>query len=170
MSDTSDEPAQDSDLPEERSNALQAYATLGQYLEEDGWYPQKVEDKHAYRMHYRGRNGETRCFVQIRTDLEQLIFYVVAPINIPEDVRPSIAEFITRANYGLRIGNFELDYADGEVRFKTSLDFEGELLTYSLIKHAVYPAVQTMDKYLPGLMKVAFGAETPVEAIQEVEG
>jgi hypothetical protein len=170
MSDISGEPAQDSDLPEERPNALEAYATLGRYLEEDGWYPQRVEDKHAYRMHYRGRNGETRCFAQIRTDLEQFIFYVAAPINIPEDVRPSIAEFIARANYGLRIGNFELDYADGEARFKTSLDFEGELLTHNFIKHAVYPAVQTMDKYLPGLMKVAFGAETPVEAIQEIEG
>lgn len=85
-------------------------------------------------------------------------------------MRPSIAEFIARANYGLRIGNFDLDYADGEARFKTSLDFEGEPLTYNFIKHAVYPAVQTMDNYLPGLMKVAFGAETPVEAIQEIEG
>jgi hypothetical protein len=36
--------------------------------------------------------------------------------------------------------------------------------------YAVYPAVQTMDKYLPGLMKVAFGAMTPVEAIREIEG
>jgi hypothetical protein len=170
MSDISSEPTQEPDVPKERPNALQAYATLGQYLEEDGWYPQKVEDKHAYRMHYRGRNGETRCFAQIRADLEQFIFYVVTPINVPEDVRPAVAEFITRANYGLRIGNFELDYADGEVRFKTSLDFEGEHLTYNFIKHAVYPAVQTMDKYLPGLMKVAFGAETPVEAIQEIEG
>jgi hypothetical protein len=26
------------------------------------------------------------------------------------------AEFITRANYGLIIGNFELDFEDGEIR------------------------------------------------------
>jgi hypothetical protein len=30
--------------------------------------------------------------------------------------------------------------------------------------------VQTMSNYLPGMMKVAFGALTPVEAIQEIEG
>jgi len=56
------------------------------------------------------------------------------------------------------------------VRYKASLDFEGEVLTNNFIRRVVYPAVQTMDRYLPGLMKVAFGAMTPVEAIQEIEG
>ena len=154
----------------EHINALRAFDTLGRFLEEDGWYPQAVEDKHAYRMYYRGKSGELRCFAQIYVELEILVFYAIGLVNVPEEVRPAVAEFITRANYGMRTGNFELDYADGEVRFKTSLDFEGEIMTVNLIKHVVYPAVRTMDRYLPGLMKVAFGAMTPVEAIQEIEG
>lgn len=167
----SDEPSRESDAEqgENSVNALRAHETLGRFLEEDGWHPQPVESKHAYRMYYRGKHGEFRCLAQIRLDLEQLVFYAVATVNIPEEVRPAVAEFITRANYGLRIGNFEMDYADGEVRYKSSLDFEGELLTTGLIKHAVYPAVQTLDKYLPGLMKVAFGAQTPIEAICDIE-
>ncbi len=155
---------------QEHLNALRAYETLGRFLEEDGWYPQTLEEKHAYRMYYRGKNGELRCFAQIRIEYEQFVFYAIAPVNVPEDIRPAVAEFITRANYGMRIGNFELDYADGEVRYKASLDFEGEVLTNNFIRRVVYPAVQTMDRYLPGLMKVAFGAMTPVEAIQEIEG
>ncbi|MBP8974021.1 MAG: YbjN domain-containing protein, partial [Anaerolineae bacterium] len=83
--------------------------------------------------------------------------------------RPAVAEFLTRANFGLRIGNFELDYHDGEVRYKTSLDFEDEKLTPALIRNAVYPAVTTMDRYLPGLMKVVYGGRTPYEAIEEIE-
>jgi hypothetical protein len=152
------------------SNAIQAYAALGRFLEEDGWYPQPDEGKHAYRMHYRGKSGELRCFAQIRMDLEQFVFYAIAPVNVPQQVRPAVAEFLMRANYGLRIGNFEMDYADGEVRFKSSLDFELEVLSDLLIRHAIYPAVRTLDKYLPGLMKVAFGALSPIEAIQEIEG
>jgi hypothetical protein len=80
-----------------------------------------------------------------------------------------VAEFITRANYGLRIGNFELDFRDGEVRYKSSLDFEGETLTPGLVKFAIYPAVQTMDRYLPGLMGVIYGHKPRAEAIAEVE-
>ena len=155
---------------QEHPNALRAYETLGRFLEEDGWYPQTIEDKHAYRTYYRGKNGELRCFAQIRMDYERIIIYAIAPVKVPEDVRPSVAEFITRANYGMHIGNFELDYSDGEVRYKCSLDFEGEVLTNTFIRHIIYPAVQTMDKYLPGVMKVAFGALTPIEAIQEIEG
>lgn len=162
--------AQGSESERNHPNSMQAYTTLGQFLEQDCWYPDRVEDKYAYRMHFHGKNGETRCYAQIRVDLEVFLFYAVVPINVPPEVRPSVAEFITRANYGLRLGNFELDYADGEIRFKNSLDFEGEQLTPNMIKHIIYPAVQTLDQYLPGLLKVAFGAETPVEAIQEIEG
>jgi len=147
-----------------------ALQTLGQYLEDDGWHPTAVEGKHAYRTYYSGRNGEMRCYAQILIDLEQFVFYVVAMLKVPEDARVAAAEYITRANYGLRIGNLEMDFSDGEVRFKGSVDFEGLELSPQLIRNTVYPAVQTMDRYLPGLLKVAFGGKTPVEAIAEVEG
>ncbi len=42
------------------------------------------------------------------------------PVKAPEEKRLAIAEFVARANDGLRIGNFELDFGDGEVRYKRS--------------------------------------------------
>jgi hypothetical protein len=121
-------------------------------------------------MSYTGKNGDLRCYAIVRVDLEEFLFYAVAPIKVPEDDRAAVAEYLTRANYGLRIGNFELDYSDGEVRYKSSLDFEGQQLTSDLIRNAIYPAVHTMDRYLPGLLRVTFGGATPHEAIEEVEG
>jgi hypothetical protein len=152
------------------ANGLAAFETLGRFLDDDGWYPQPIDGQHAYRTYYKGKNGELRCYAQIRVDLEQFIFYAVSTIKVPEESRMAVAEFITRANYGLRIGNFELDYSDGEVRYKSSLDLEGEALAPNLIRNALYPAVQTMDSYLAGLMKVSFGGRTPFEAIDEIEG
>jgi hypothetical protein len=111
-----------------------------------------------------------RCYAIVRVDLEEFLFYAVAPVKVPEDVRIAVAEYVTRANYGLRIGNFELDYSDGEVRYKSSIDFEGQTLTSELIRNAIYPAVHTMDRYLSGLLRVSFGGATPLEAIEEVEG
>jgi hypothetical protein len=156
--------------PADNANGRQAFETLRQFLEADGWYPQPLEGKTIYRMSFDGKNGELRCYAQVRVDLEQFLFYAVAPVKVPEEARSDVAEYLTRANYGLRIGNFELDYRDGEVRYKTSLDFEGEKLTDHFIRNTVYPAVQTMDRYLKGLLSVTFGGRTPVEAIEEVEG
>ena len=155
-------------MSEERG--MQAFETLSQFLEEDGWYPQRLDDKTIYRAGFSGKNGQTVCYAQVRVDLEQFLFYVIAPIKAPEEQRQAVAEFITRANYGLRIGNFELDFSDGEVRYKSSIDFEGETLTPGLIKMAIYPAVQTMDRYLPGLMSVIYSNQAPAEAIAEIEG
>lgn len=154
---------------EPNENGLQAFETLGQFLKEDEWYPQQLEDKPIYRVGFSGKNGQLTCFAQIRVDLEQFLFYAVAPVKVPEEQRVAAAEFITRANYGLRIGNLEMDFRDGEVRYKSSLDFEGETLTPQLIKLAIYPAVQTIDRYLPGLMAVIYGGKTPAEAVAEIE-
>jgi len=152
------------------ANGLHAFKTLTAFLESDGWYPQQLDDKTVHRVYFAGENGELRCYAQIRVDLEQFLFYVIAPVKAPEEVRATVVEYITRANYGLRIGNFEMDYNDGEVRYKSSLDFEGETLTQILIKNTIYPAVQTMDLYMPGLLGVMYGNKTPAEAIQETEG
>ena len=163
------EPEHSQDPHSPTPNGLAAFETLGEFLRQDGWHPQRSEGRTVYRTFFSGQNGEFRCFAQIVTHLEQLLFYAVAAIHVPDELRPAVAEFITRANFGLRIGNFELDYHDGEVRYKTSLDFEGERLTPALIRNAIYPAVTTMDRYFPGLMKVVYGGRTPYEAIEEIE-
>lgn len=121
-------------------------------------------------MGYTGKNGDLRCFATMRVDLEQFIFYATVPIKVPEESRGAMAEFLTRANYGLRIGNFELDYSDGEVRYKSSVDFEDAELTPALIRNVMYPSVQTVDRYLPGILRVTYGGATPLEAIHEIEG
>jgi hypothetical protein len=147
-----------------------AFEVLRRFLEEDNWYPQQLEDSTICRVHFSGRNGELRCYAQVRDDLDQFVFYAVAPVKAPDHARNAVAEFITRANYGLRIGNFELDFSDGEVRYKSSLDYENAALTPALLRNAIYPAVQTMDRYLRGLLEVIYGGKAPAEAIKEIEG
>ena len=165
-----EQPEQELEDEQENMNGWRAFATLGQFLKDDDWYPQQLEGKTIYRVFFAGDNGELRCYAQIRIDLEQFIFYVIAPIKSPEEARDAIGEYINRANYGLRIGNFELDYNDGEIRYKSSIDFEYAALTPALIKNAIYPAVHTMDRYLPGLLGVMYGNKTPQQAIEDIEG
>ena len=67
------------------------------------------------------------------------------------------------------IGNFELDFSDGEIRYKTSLDVEGDRLSNALIKQTVYLNVLTMDKYLPALVAVINNELSVDNAIAAVE-
>ena len=140
------------------------------FFKEDDWTFTQVEDRPILRLGFQGDNGQWTCYAQAREEETQLLFYSLCPVKAPEDKRPAVAEFLARANYGLFIGNFELDFGDGEIRFKTSIDVEGERLSPALVRPLVYTNVLMMDRYLPGLMSVIYGGETPAEAVAKVEG
>ena len=53
-----------------------------------------------------GENGSWTCYAQTREDDQQFLFYALCPIRAPDKKRAAVAEFITRANYGMVIGNF----------------------------------------------------------------
>lgn len=146
-----------------------ALETLHDFLMEDGWFPSPVENSTSFRVNYNGKNSQLNCYAQIKGKLDQFMFFALCPVKISEASRLEMAEFLTRANYGMNIGNFEMDFSDGEVRFKSSLDFEGTGLTKALIHRAIYPAVQMMDKYMPGILQVMTGAQSPEQAIRVIE-
>lgn len=157
------------DVVLDHPNGWAAYETVEAFLTDDGWYPSPIDGTTAYRSGFNGDSGKFRVITHVNVELEQLYVYVMAEVNVPDETRLAVAEFMARANYGMRIGNFEIDLGDGEVRYKSSLDFEGEQLTPRLIHNAMYPAVTTMDRYFPSLMKVAYGGATAAEAVQEIE-
>jgi hypothetical protein len=122
-----------------------------------------------FSLPFQGQNGHWTCFAQVDEPTQRFVFYSVCPVAAPEPRRLALAEFLTRANYGLVIGNFELDMNDGEIRYKTSLDVEGVGLSPELLQHCVYPNVLTMDQYLPGILAVITTDTSPTEALARVE-
>ena len=139
------------------------------FFKEDGWSFTQLEEQPILRLGFQGENGQWTCYAQAREEQAQLLFYSACPVKAPEDRRMALAEFLTRANYGLFIGNFELDMNDGEIRYKTSIDVEGDRLTPALVKPLVYANALMMERYLPGIMSVIYGDVAPAEAVARVE-
>ena len=90
----------------------------------------------------------------------------------PEDekVMARISEFLHRANLGLRNGNFELDYRDGEIRFKTLVLTKeaDELSEETVLEHIGFTGAMT-TRYGPGLMRMIAGNCSPEEAVSRCE-
>lgn len=91
------------------------------------------------------------------------------PVLVKEKFRPAAMEFITRANYGLVIGNFEMDCTDGEVRYHISHLMEEGRLEDETIKRLFTTGMGTADRYFPALMRVLFAGETPEDAVDLAE-
>ncbi|MBL9004698.1 MAG: YbjN domain-containing protein [Myxococcales bacterium] len=139
------------------------------FFVDENWECSRLDARGILRMGFTGDQGNWMCFVQAREAQRQIAFYSVCPLRVPAAKRPLVAEFLTRANYGLVIGNFEQDWDDGEVRYKTSLDVEDCELSAMLFAHIVFANVTAMDRYLPGLVAVIAGSQTPSEAVAAVE-
>ncbi len=148
----------------------QLFEAVVDYLTEDDWKFSVVKDDTALVLNFRGRSGSWQCFANVDEERGWFSFYSILPSNVPEEKRETIAEFITRANYGLVIGNFEMDYTDGEVRYKTSVDVEGGELTPKMIENVMQANLMSMDRYFPGVMGVLYGDRDPEEAIADAEG
>jgi hypothetical protein len=144
------------------------YDELLKFFED--WSFMQNDEQTFLKIPYVGNAGAWNCFAQALEEPEQLVVYSVYPANATTELRPALAELITRLNYGLIMGNFEMDYGDGEVRFKTSLDVKQTALTADLIRPVVYFNVALMDRYFPALAAVVEQRATPREAFEMVEG
>jgi hypothetical protein len=122
-------------------------------------------------MNFKGKNGHYRLIAQAREEQRQIVIYSVMDVMAPEISRISLMEYITRVNWDLVIGNFEMDFSDGEIRFKTSADVDhiDTKTMQSVIGNLVYVNVMMMDRYAPGVMRVLWGGIEPAAAVTEIE-
>ncbi len=99
----------------------------------------------------------------------RFVFYVEFRAVAPEKQYAPVAEFVTRANWGLLIGNFEFSYDQGITRYKSSLDFGDAPLTADLIKHAIVAARDVCEIYADALQSVIAGESGAKAAIEKAE-
>jgi len=145
------------------------FDAMTEFFEDEDWSSQWLEGKPVLSLPYAGANGKWVCFAQAREEQQQFVFYSVIPVNASPETMKAVVEYITRANYGMIMGNFEFDYRDGEIRYKTSIDVEGVTLTAPLIRQVVYANVLITDRYLPGLLRVIYAQADPATEIQAIE-
>lgn len=136
-------------------------------LEAEGWSHEVVAERGACVMSVSGRSTTYRCIAAADEALEQVAVLVVAPQRLPEALRVAVCEYLMRVNFGLRIGSFDLDFSDGEFRFRTALDIEGGILMPRMVQTMLGYALATMDVYHDGALRVAFGGATVSQALAE---
>jgi hypothetical protein len=158
-----------SEITEEVDINKSIFTTIVNFFTQENWQFTVVAEQSTLYINIQGNNGQWNCYAKAREAQQQFIFYSICPIKTPESKLAKIAEFIARANYDVIIGNFELDFRDGEIRYKTSIDVEDDNLSFICCKNLVYTNITMMDKYLPGIISVINSNISPELAINKVE-
>lgn len=111
--------------------------------------------------------GIVRMIIKLRETSYSV--FLVLNSKTEEKYYPYVAEFLHRANYGLKNGNFEMDYSDGEITYKTFVNFSNTDVSEEVLEDSIYVGIAMIYKYGNGLLKIMLGEGTPEACIEECE-
>ena len=145
---------------------------ISAFLREDDWHFEFDEEKGVFKFGLSLKTRLKKVNYNIRVKEDDFSVYAVSPINADEDdsdMMRKMAEFVCRANYGLKNGNFELDMRDGEIRYKCFVDCEDGVPSVSVIRNSIYCPAGMFRMYSPGILSIIFGDATAKEAVDLCE-
>ena len=76
-----------------------------------------------------------------------------------------VNEYLTRANYGMKNGCFEMYWRDGEIRFRVYNDCPEDAPSETVVMNSILTPFMQVERYAGGLVAVLFQGKTPAEAI-----
>ena len=140
-----------------------------QYLESQHWKYgiRGNNDFIEFNMGLKGKINSCRMVVIAgEKEIQSMGF---APIKASAECYQDVIEFITRANYGLKVGKFEFDYRDGEVRFQAALPCREGIPSLADVEHVVDMPMLMLQRYGDGLVKNLMGFGSPEADIRQIE-
>jgi hypothetical protein len=152
------------------SDSSPSFQALIDYIESKNFNHTPYPEEKRVTLSMSGKNANFRFTARITNEDDCLQVTANYPFSIREEkLRSSTAELITRANYCMPLGKFEMDMADGEVRFHLT-HVIGELgLTSEMIEKHFMTAYFTMDRYFPAFMQHIHAGYTPEDAVFHAE-
>ena len=143
-----------------------------EYFESQKWHYEVRQNDDtrfiaAFGINLKGRLSS--CRVLTIVDERDIQCLTVCPIKATEDVRPQVAEYLTRANYGMKIGKFEMDMNDGEVRYQAILPCSEGVPSIKDVERIIDMGFLMFQRFGDGLIKNLMGFGNPAEDIKAVQ-
>lgn len=139
------------------------------FFENCKWKYEFDEDKNVFitNINMDGIIGLLRIYIFVK-DTDYCV-YAVLNNNAEKTAYARVAEYLHRANYGARDGNFEFDYRDGEIRYKTYVNFEGITLSSEIVEDSIFVTIFMFEKYGKNLFRAMLENEDIESLVQDAE-
>jgi hypothetical protein len=139
------------------------------YFEKQNWnYNIPKQGNNIATLGIATEKGKFHCIVDVNEEEKKIIFFSIYPVNVPVNSRVSMAEIMIRVNYTLFFGGYEMDFSDGEIRFKTSLIYEDIELTEKVLENIIKSNIVTLDAYFELFNSFISGQANLAEVISQI--
>ena len=141
---------------------------LVEYLnEEDYNYDFDVKEG-CIKMGFPLRKKLKRVRIVLDIEDDHYVSLGFIDINAGKESQMEVAKYMTMVNYITLLGNFEMDFKDGEIRYKYVVEYDSNSLTGEIIKKSLDIPVSAFYFYGDELLKIIFGFATADEAFKAV--
>lgn len=144
---------------------MSLFRVLYKILSQNGWEFDFDNKNEIIKLEIRGVNTNFHVFLLVDEEQESLLCNTHISQKIPYSKRLEVCDFMSRINYELAKGNFEMDMDTGEIRFRTFLDLADADPSKDQILNIVGNGVQGFDTFYPGLMKLVYEDYNAEEAV-----
>ena len=156
----------------EREYSRELAEAIDNYLIENDWKISFDEDTGVFRfgLSIDGKLQQIRYVIVVGQ--QSYTCYAISPIGADKDdarMMKEMAEFTCRANYNLKLGNFELDMRDGEIRFKVHVDSTGMVPNRDIIDNSISCPAAMFERYGAAITGLVFNDETAEKAVEKCE-
>lgn len=143
-----------------------AWDALVQHLEEREIHfsAEAVGEAQVAFMTFTGTNGVITCEAAVGAEGQRFDVAATAPLTAPEGRRLAVADFLNRVNWGLALGNLELDMEAGRIRYRAETLLQGQHLPSEFIDVLVGYGSELVDGLIPALSLVIHAGMSPADA------
>jgi len=142
-------------------------AAVVRHLEQNGLRFGQAPDRPVVFMAIGAKHGFYPCVLNVTDRLFTCL--VTFGSRVPEEKRQTMAELITRANYGLPLETLEMDFRDGELRVRTTVIIGDDEPADNILEATIRQGIGVAGHYHPAIMSLLWNDLSPEDAIALVE-
>lgn len=139
------------------------------FLDDDDWNYTLDEEKEIIRMNLNIKSKMKKVSIMVDLRDDKYLLFMTYPLSCDKEDQVEMASLINMVNYSLMFGCFEMDTRDGEIRFRMSVDCDNLLPSREVVKHSIYRAAASCQKYGNAFVQVIMGMATAEEAFKAVD-
>lgn len=157
-------------ISEEKSYSETIEKVIKKFLDGDDWKYSFDEEKgvFSFGLCMDGEIKKIDYLILVCEDSYIVYGNCSVGVNMNDKVTvANLAEFICRVNCGLPYGNFEFNYTDGTVTYKSDIYCKDIEVSDAVVEHSIYVISSMFENYGKGLLNVISGKLSPQDAIPE---
>lgn len=156
------------EAPSHAADAALLHSAILAALADRGWTTY-LDEPPAVMVDLRGADASYTCRYLALEDMRAVVCYTRAPLLVPKASRRKVMEFITRVNYAISFGAFEMSLDDGGLYFRATCAVEDGVLTTEMVTTLASVGIWAFDTYYAVLLEVVYAKRSVAEAMRALD-